>query len=97
MKDYKSTTTDVLYQTAGLFYDYSEKSVAIWDGMVGMFILYPKTEIVVNKEMKMWGTINSVYNSSIDFTKRNFHHSFFKDIASNKKEFTFQNCINGQK
>ena len=92
MLNYKEETTDVLYQTAGLIYDYSEKSIAIYDSNTGSFVLYPKSKIVVNHDNEMFATINNVYQDSLEFTQRNFHYSYFQNM--NKEVFSYENCLN---
>jgi hypothetical protein len=91
MLDYKTATTDVLYQTAGLIYDYSEKSIAIYDSHIGSYVLYPKSKIVVNHDIKSFGTIKKVYQDSLEFTQMNFHYSYFQNM--NKEVFSYENCL----
>lgn len=83
----------VLFQTAGIFLDYSEKSILIWDENESTYVLYPKSEVVVDHNQRIWGTIDSVYKNSLSFTQRNFSNSYFKNIIDKKPEFSYENCI----
>ena len=80
MLDYKESTTEVIYGLGAITLDYSEKSILIFDLDCGSWLFYPKSKIVVNHDIKSLATINNVYRSSLEFTKRNFSHSYFENV-----------------